>query len=131
MTTSDSRVCTAQVRQGGTCTKNNLSLAVLRISSEVGLGLPLFNALRRQKLATFLGSRTNKKLPLGLFKTNSLTTAICEFLFFYRFACFIVVVVVVVGLLLGVFFGVVLGGLFFFSFSKIGWAKESEKRKDL
>ena len=115
MTTSDSRVCTAQVRQGGTCTENIFSLAVLRISSEVGLGLPLFNALRRQKLATFLGSRTNKKLPLGLFKTNSLTTVICEFLFFYRFACFIVVVVVV-GLLLGVFFGVVLGGLFFFFF---------------
>ena len=87
MTTSDSRVCTAQVRQGGTCTKNIFSLAVLRISSEVGLGLPLFNALRRQKLATFLGSRTHKKWPLGLFKTNSLTTVICEFLslfFFFR-----------------------------------------------
>ena len=79
------------------------SLAVLRMSSGVGLGLLLFNALRRQKLANFLGSRTNKKLPLGLFKTNSLTTMICEFLcFFPLFACFIV-------------------------FSKIGWAKESEK----
>ena len=110
MTTSDSRVCTAQVRQGGTCTKNIFSLAVLRISSEVGLGLPLFNALRRQKLATFLGSRTHKKWPLGLFKTNSLTTVICEFLslfFFFRL--------------------LVLLFLFRLFFSKIGWAKESEK----